>query len=114
MRYPITEVVLKPEDPEKEDSKLIESAVYSRSLVYKKIGESSIISFNQLTMREEADYMAKVSLGQNKNNIFEMLDVEIDSKKCYGDNDILSDLNKKEYLELASSLRNFKEGLIIM
>ena len=114
MRYPITEVVLKPEDPEKEDSKLIESAVYSRSLVYKKIGESSIISFNQLTMREEADYMAKVSLGQNKNNIFEMLDVEIDGKKCYGDNDILSDLNKKEYLELASSLRNFKEGLIIM
>ena len=46
MRYPITEVVLKPEDPEKEYSKLIESAVYNRSLVYKKIVESSIISFN--------------------------------------------------------------------
>lgn len=114
MRYPIKEVVLKPENPEDEQSKLIESEVYSRSLIYKRFGENATISFNELSMKEETEYLVQVELKQKNNNIFAMLDVEIDGQKCYGENDILSDLTKKEYSELASSLRNFKEGLIIM
>lgn len=114
MRYPIKEVVLKPENPEDEQSKLIESEVYSRSLIYKRFGENAKISFNELSMKEETEYLLQVELKQKNNNIFAMLDVEIDGQKCYGENDILSDLTKKEYVELASSLRNFKEGLIIM
>ena len=114
MRYPIKEVVLKPENPEDEQSKLIESEVYSRSLIYKRFGENATISFNELSIKEESEYLVQVELKQKNNNIFAMLDVEIDGQKCYGENDILSDLTKKEYVELASSLRNFKEGLIIM
>ncbi|MEI0448298.1 hypothetical protein R4J03_14735 [Brachyspira intermedia] len=114
MRYPIKEVVLKPENPEDEQSKLIESEVYSRSLIYKRFGENAKISFNELSIKEESEYLLQVELKQKNNNIFAMLDVEIDGQKCYGENDILSDLTKKEYVELASSLRNFKEGLIIM
>ena len=114
MRYPIREVVLKPENPEDEQSKLIESEVYSRSLIYKRFGENAKISFNELSIKEESEYLLQVELKQKNNNIFAMLDVEIDGQKCYGENDILSDLTKKEYVELASSLRNFKEGLIIM
>lgn len=114
MRYPIKEVVLKPENPEDEQSKLIESEVYSRSLIYKRFGENAKISFNELSIKEESEYLFQVGLKQKNNNIFAMLDVEIDGQKCYGENDILSDLTKKEYVELASSLRNFKEGLIIM
>ena len=114
MRYPIKEVVLKPENPEDEQSKLIESEVYSRSLIYKRFGENAKISFNELSIKEESEYLVQVELKQKNNNIFAMLDVEIDGQKCYGENDILSDLTKKEYVELASSLRNFKEGLIIM
>ena len=110
MRYPIKEVVLKPENPEDEQSKLI----YSRSLIYKRFGENAKISFNELSIKEESEYLLQVELKQKNNNIFAMLDVEIDGQKCYGENDILSDLTKKEYVELASSLRNFKEGLIIM
>lgn len=114
MRYPIKEVVLKPENPEDEQSKLIESEVYSRSLIYKRFGENAAISFNELSIKEESEYLVQVELKQKNNNIFAMLDTEIDGQKCYGENDILSDLTKKEYSELASSLRNFKEGLIIM
>lgn len=114
MRYPIKEVVLKPENPEDEQSKLIESEVYSRSLIYKRFGENAKISFNELSIKEESEYLLQVELKQKQNNVFAMLDVEIDGQKCYGENDILSDLTKKEYAELASSLRNFKEGLIIM
>ncbi|KLI16434.1 hypothetical protein GQX59_08730 [Brachyspira hyodysenteriae] len=114
MRYPIKEVVLKPENPEDEHSNLIESEVYSRSLIYKRFGENAKISFNELSIKEESEYLLQVELKQKNNNIFAMLDVEIDGQKCYGENDILSDLTKKEYVELASSLRNFKEGLIIM
>ncbi|MEI0697527.1 hypothetical protein R4K92_01150 [Brachyspira intermedia] len=114
MRYPIKEVVLKPENPEDEQSKLIESEVYSRSLIYKRFVENATISFNELSIKEESEYLVQVELKQKNNNIFAMLDVEIDGQKCYGENDILSDLTKKEYVELASSLRNFKEGLIIM
>lgn len=114
MRYPITEKVLKPEDPENENSKLVESYVYSRSLLYKHFGENAEISFNQLSIKEEADAMIKIKNNELKNNIFAIYDVEIDKQKCYGDDDILSDLTKKEYVELVSMLTNFKEGLIIM
>ncbi len=114
MRYPIMEKVLKPEDPENENSKLVESYVYSRSLLYKHFGENAEISFNQLSIKEEADAMIKIRNNELKNNIFAIYDVEIDKQKCYGDDDILSDLTKKEYVELVSMLTNFKEGLIIM
>ena len=46
--------------------------------------------------------------------IYSALMIFYHKQKCYGDDDILSDLTKKEYVELVSMLTNFKEGLIIM
>ena len=48
------------------------------------------------------------------NDIFEMFDVEINGKKAYGDKNCLEDLTKKQILELANAMRNFRDGIIIM
>ena len=110
MRYPIQETVLK-DVGEKE---LLETKVWSRSTVYECFKEDAEISFNELTAKEENNYYEKVNKKKANNDIFEMFDVEINGKKAYGDKNCLEDLTKKQILELANAMRNFRDGIIIM
>lgn len=110
MRYPIVETVLK-DVGEKE---LLETKVWSRSTIYEYFNEGSEISFNELTVKEENNYYEKVNKKKANNDIFEMFDVEINGKKAYGDKNCLEDLTKKQILELANAMRNFRDGIIIM
>ena len=110
MRYPIVETVLK-DVGEKE---LLETKVWSRSTIYEYFNKGSEISFNELTAKEENNYYEKVNKKKANNDIFEMFDVEINGKKAYGDQNCLEDLTKKQILELANAMRNFRDGIIIM
>ena len=111
MRYPISETVY---IEDKETKQLIETEIYSRSMLHESFKKDSVISFNELTMKEETAYYDKVEKKEAKNNIFEMLDVEINGKKCYDDSDILDNLSRKEFTELTSALNNFLLGKVVM
>ena len=111
MRYPIAETVY---IEDKESKQLIETEIYSRSMLHESFKKDSVISFNELTIKEETTYYDKVEKKEAKNNIFEMLDVEINGKKCYGDSDILDNLSRKEFAELTSALNNFLLGKVVM
>ena len=99
MRYPIQETVLK-DVGEKE---LSETKVWSRSTVYECFKEDA-----------ENNYYEKVNKKKANNDIFEMFEVEINGKKTYGDKNCLEDLTKKQILELANAMRNFRDGIIVM
>ena len=72
MRYPISETVC---IEDKDTKQLIETEIYSRSMLHESFDKDSVISFNELTMKEETAYYDKVEKKEAKNNIFEMLDV---------------------------------------
>lgn len=112
MRYPMSEVIYTSVNDN--SNELVEKFIYSRSILYKEFGENAVIAFNELNMREETEYAKKIDSKEKTNNIFEMLDVEIDGKKCYGDDSALNELTQRQFIELASCLRNFKLGKIIM
>lgn len=112
MRYPIVETVYITDENDK--NKLVATEIYSRSLLHEKFKKDSIISFNELTLKEETEYYEKVAKGEAKDNIFEMLDVEINGKKCSADSDILDNFSRKEYTEFVSALNNFLLGIVAM
>lgn len=112
MRYPISETVYIADENDK--NKLVASEIYSRSLLHEKFEKDSVISFNEFTLKEESEYYSKIANGEAKDNILEMLDVEIDGKKCYGDSDTLDNLNRKEYSEFISALNSFLQGIVAM
>lgn len=109
MRYPISETIYIEDINDK--SKLVATEIYSRSLVHEKFDKDSIISFNELTIKEETEYYSKIASGETKDNILEMLDVEINSLKC-NDSNVLDNLSRKEYTEIISALNSFLQGIV--
>lgn len=112
MRYPISETVYIEDDNDK--SKLVATTIYSRSLIHERFKKDSVISFNELTMKEETEYYNKIANGEAKDNILEMLDVELNGKKVYNDSDILDSLSRKEFSEFISAFNNFLQGIVAM
>ena len=110
MRYPISETVYK----NSEGKELTPTVIYSRSLLYENFRDGAEISYNELTIKEEEDYYKKVDNKKANNDIFEMLDIEIDGKKSYGANSCLNNLTRKQFAELTSAVRNFQNGIIAM
>lgn len=110
MRYPFKEMVLKEDG----DGVLVETEVWSRSLIHQSFNDNAMISFNEYTIAEEEAKLDDIIRKKKTDNIFELYDVMIDGKKCYGKDNCISQLTKKEFVELVNSVKSFRDGVIVM